>query len=244
MADCGKHFDVTILYDDSAGPLKLPEDAVVSGHFSFNWDRIYSRDYAIEFYRTKQHHWLGHMVYAWLDFYLENPDYEYYWVMEYDVRFTGNWNEMFGHFDKSLADLLGTTMQRLPDMPDWYWWSSLKTPWGGALDGHEYVRGFFPFVRLSNRALKVLDEKYRAGWCGHFEVTIPTILDYFGLELEDFGGDGEFVASGNTDRFYTNNPHNPDLTPGTFVFRPSMNVPGDEKNKLWHPIKPAHKTYT
>jgi len=63
-------------------------------------------------------------------------------------------------------------------------------------------------------------------------------LNAAGLVIEDFGGDGEFVASGNRNRFYTNAPSHCYLVPGSLVFRPMRIMPGLRRNHLWHPVKP------
>ena len=171
-----------------------------------------------------------------LFFYRSNPDYAYYWVIEYDVRFSGSWRDFFSAFAPSDADLLGTTLTRKADIPDWYHWDGLAPNVDG-LGPKSHIRGFFPVYRLSRRALDWLDRAYRNGAGGHQECIIPTLLHHAGMVLEDIGGRGEFVRAGNEDRFYRNTPKADDLSPGTFAFRPVMHKPGNEPNKLWHPVK-------
>jgi hypothetical protein len=52
----------------------------------------------------------------------------------------------------------------------------------------------------------------------------------------DIGGDGEFVRPLNRNRFYRNTPSRGSLMPGTFVFRPVMDSPGNGQH-AWHPVK-------
>ena len=40
--------------------------------------------------------------------------------MEYDVRFTGNWNYFFDAFEQSASDLLATTLYRHELRPAWH----------------------------------------------------------------------------------------------------------------------------
>lgn len=178
----------------------------------------------------------GDWDFAVLDFFIKNPEYKYYWRVEYDVRFTGDWRYFFDVCSDSGADLLGTTLQRYEDKPPWRWWHTLVSA-EGALDKTEMIRGFFPVCRLSYEACAALDQKYKKGWYGHGECIIPTLLAYQDFSLEDIGGEGEFVPEGHESRFYINTPSDWSLSPGTFVYRPAMRAPGSQKNMLWHPIR-------
>src|ERR1700680_4288785 len=53
----------------------------------------------------------GHVDLAPLMFFREHPDYAHYWIIEHDVRFSGNWQVLFGDLGSSKADLLCTTLQ-------------------------------------------------------------------------------------------------------------------------------------
>jgi hypothetical protein len=178
----------------------------------------------------------GNWDFAILEYFRAHPDHPFYWRVEYDVRFTGEWRHFFDACSASEADLLGTTLLRRRDSPPWYWWSSLHRP-DGPLDDSRTLRGFFPVGRLSSRACALLDEKYTAGWYGHAECVMPTVLAHCGLTVEDVGGRGEFVPAGHEDRFYLNTPTDECLQPGTFVFRPALARPGTRPDTLWHPVK-------
>lgn len=169
-------------------------------------------------------------------FHKAHPEYAYIWTIEYDVRFTGNWDRLFGHFEASDADLLGTTLTYYDEIPAWHHWPSLDVTWKD-IHPESYLRGFFPIYRLSHRALRQLDSDYRDGVSGHFECLIPTLLRHAALKIEDIGGDGPFVKPENRNRFYRNTPLRGPLSPGTFVYRPVMHRPGKERNMLWHPVK-------
>jgi hypothetical protein len=169
-------------------------------------------------------------------FFKERSHYDYYWIVEYDVRFSGSWNAFFSAFAGNRSDLLGTTLTRYEKLPDWFHWQSLDLA-NRPVGKDRYLRGFFPIYRLSRRALAQLDSDYCEGVKGHFECLVPTLLDQAGMTIEDIGGDGDFVRPGNRNRFYRNTPTCHTLMPGTFVFRPTMDRPGDEPNTLWHPVK-------
>lgn len=166
-----------------------------------------------------------------------HPDYRYYWVIEYDVRYSGSWGKFLSAFDTNTADLLGTTLTRHADIPRWYHWDSLDVRILG-IEREAYVRGFFPVYRTSNAALALLDTHYRTDITGHYECLVPTLIHWAGLRIEDLGGKGEFVGPGNVNRFYSNTPTRANLAPGSFVFRPVRDSAGPEPDMLWHPVKP------
>ncbi len=169
-------------------------------------------------------------------FFAAHRHYAHYWLVEYDVQFSGSWRDFFGWFDNSNADLLGTSLIRQTEYPEWNRWQSLVVPSRLANDGDQ-LRGFFPIYRVSNDALRCLDDCYRQHCQGHMETLVPTVLHRSGLRLEDIGGDGEFVNPANINRFYTNHRLTDSLSPGTFVYRPVRHTIGAEPNKLWHPVK-------
>jgi hypothetical protein len=179
-----------------------------------------------------------------LKFFLDNPEYDRYWMIEDDVRCSGSWGEVFAELDNSGADLLLTVVQNYWEVPNWYWWTHMST--GDetvALD--QRVKGFLPFCRVSAACLKAIDEKYRQGWGGHYEVTWPSIARASDLLIEDIGGRGAYTPAERRGRFYTCTSGTWHLFPGTFVFRPPFHDMGvSEFGKdvtphcmLWHPVK-------
>ena len=162
------------------------------------------------------------------------PEYDYYWILEYDVEFSGRWSELFNAFADNTSDLLGSSVYRYETNPTWDWWRSVKWPDNAK---PELVRGFFPFARLSGRAIDAIIDAGRNGVDGFYEAVWPTVLHYRGMVIEDFGGDGEFVRPGNVDRWYTSTLRSQTLAPGSFVARPIRFRPGWKPNKLWHPVK-------
>jgi hypothetical protein len=180
---------------------------------------------------------LGHADLPVLLFRSRYPHYRQFWIVEYDVRWTGAWIEFFDAFAESPADLLGTTVNRYPECPQWSHWNSLALT-TVEVDQADWVRGFFPVYRISARALDCIDAAYREGNRGHMEALMPNVLHAAGLVIEDVGGSGSFVAPGNRNRFYDNTPTANNLSPGSFVYRPERPAPGAEAERLWHPVKP------
>jgi hypothetical protein len=172
------------------------------------------------------------------------PQYDYYWYLEYDVVYSGNWKDFFAEFGENRADMLSTNISRHDEIPDWPLWKSVEMPVGMDLPRNFWLRSFNPILRLSLRAMEVMTEECKKGWMGHSEAVMPTVLLQRGLILEDFGGSGEFTPPEREHRHYRSNRFDNSLAPGTFVFRPAMTATGDEPGKLWHPVKGAgHQTW-
>jgi uncharacterized protein DUF3405 len=160
-------------------------------------------------------------------FFADFPDYQYYWLVEEDVRFSGRWKRFFDAFEGSNADFLACHIRRYADDPHWYWWSTLAHR-RRVIPLAKRICSFNPIYRISRRAIEYLHSAHCDGWCGHFEVLIPTLLLQSGFRLRDIGGTGNFVAPGDENRFYTGD---------TIRYRPAFDRVGEGKNLLYHPVK-------
>jgi len=171
---------------------------------------------------------------AVLAFRQNNLEYDYYWIVEYDVAFSGNWSGLFNAFADNTSDMLCSNVHRHETNPNWAWWESLEWPDNSK---PELIRGFFVFARLSARALDAIILAGQKGFGGHYELMWPTVLHHLGFSIEDIGGDGQFVRPANVNRWYTSTLTSEILSPGTLVYRPTHFRPGRKPNKLWHPVK-------
>lgn len=173
-----------------------------------------------------------------LQFYLEHPGYDYYWVIEDDVRFNGHWKDFFDSFAQADHDFISCHVRRHTEEPGWGWWNTLIHP-DIEIPLTERVRSFNPIYRLSKKALQFLHQSLSDCWIGHHEVLIPTLLLRAGFSLLDFGGTGHFVPQHLENRFYTSGTINDgkDLSEGTMRYRPAWPAVGTDLNKLYHPIK-------
>lgn len=160
-----------------------------------------------------------------LKFFKENQCYDYYWLVEDDVRFSGDWKDFFDSFASSTSDFLSSVIETKAENPTWYWWTSLKV--GNEVIAEEkLLKSFNPIYRLSSQALVCIDAHLRIGWMGHNEVLLPTLLYNKGFLLEDFGGEGTFVRLENNAKFYDDTS-----------MRIAPVLPDDRKNYLFHPVK-------
>ncbi|MDO6434792.1 hypothetical protein Q4E93_29540 [Flavitalea sp. BT771] len=175
-----------------------------------------------------------------LAFYLCYPYYDFYWNIEDDVRFDGDWSLLFNYFTSldMAPDFVTSHIRSLQEEPGWYWWSSLRHP-DAFIPYTIRYRSFNPIFRISNQALRYLHAKLTYQWTGHHEVLIPTLLHLAGFSIMDFGGYGTFVKPGNENMFYIsgNQRREGDLSTGTMRYRPRISAGEYVKNKLHHPVK-------
>jgi hypothetical protein len=167
-----------------------------------------------------------------------HPGFSHYWVVEYDVRFSGDWEVLFRHFDACPSDLLTCHIRRQRDEPWWAWWRC--TPGLADVPPEARLRAFCPIYRISAAALAHVEARQREGWRGHYELLLPTLLYRDGFRLRDLGGVGPFVAPGDKNRFYreaTWRDRTGALTRGTLRYRPPIRWVGPWPNRLYHPVK-------
>ncbi len=159
--------------------------------------------------------------------------FHYYWLIEYDVRFTGKWQDFFVYFEQANEDFLSSYIRRYSDDKDWVWWSTLRHPYK-KIKTSSMIRSFNPIYRISYPALHYIDTMHKKKWIGHHEVLYPTLLNLAGFKLRDFGGSDDFVMPEDKNRFYSARTMD------------SMNLHDlqtfdEPKNKLVHPVKPGQK---
>ena len=181
----------------------------------------------------------GHSYYLLLLLFQQDPGRQFYWCVEYDVRYGGNWRDFFASFVDNSSDFLSSNIYHYHQMPDWHWWD-LNGP-GAPIPLPDRLRAFNPVFRLSRRALEFLHSALSSGWCGHYEVLLPTLLHHRGFSIEDFGGSGPFVRPGNSNRHYLA----PEPTQrgrltgsGTLRYRPEVVDEERLPGKIYHPVKP------
>lgn len=237
------HFDCRVLVHLPPGA-KVPPRLAGLPHHLVGTDALRAMPYPR---KTAAADWTGRAWELWggghcdlipLHAMLAAPGYDRYWVIEYDVAFTGDWGRFFAAFEDSEADLLATCIRARQDDPHWVCWPSIEGPEAAHATG-----AFMPLWRVSARLLAAMDAAYRAGFGGHLEASWSTLAAARGMALEDIGGDGPFVRAGNRRRFYTAAPSSAVqfyLAPGTFFARPAMYRAGRRRDTLWHPVKPWH----
>lgn len=159
-----------------------------------------------------------------LNFFLSNPQYDHYWCIEDDVTFSGKWSWFFNKVNAENYDFVTSHIRRYSDLPDWFWWDTYRVP-GKDFDTN-MINSFNPIYRISNRALGYVDTSLKAGYRGHHEVLLPTLLQHGGYSIADLGSVENHVS-----------PHFSLCTLGTMRWKPVFFKPGPLINKLYHPVK-------
>jgi hypothetical protein len=253
VAESGRGFDVWVV-----GFCRSPEALAAFGHpltCAYDQPTLARLPYPAKQSAVRWEHSVGHHDLPVLQFFRAHPDYARYWIVEYDVRYTGFWGGLFAECGRSTAGLLGTTLQRRDEHPSWAHWPSVSTG-DEVVPAAHWIKAFLPFAAATRDLLAAIDARYRQGWTGHQEAVWPMIASLTGLGLQDIGGTGSFVPRGWQRRHYWNTPLDPYLSPGSFVYRPTA-VQGDDRrwsgrdaaalawtvsqlgiaNQLVHPVK-------
>lgn len=171
----------------------------------------------------------GSTYFSLLHFWRSHLAYQYYWLIEDDVLYEGDWNNFFSEFSHNHADFISSYFTHFHHAPDWYWWNdiNIKNP-----VGNEYkIRTFYPVCRLSFPALVYLDERLKSGDYGHGEVLVPTLLSLKGFTFYDIANHPAplIVPCSNRAVGVSNN--------GSFRYRPFISKKEIKGNFLFHPVK-------
>ena len=116
---CINDFDVILSYDCSEDN-HMPPDNLLNHPFTLN--QIKKLGYGFQ----ENEGILQHTEYQVIDFYLQNPHYDFYWRIDYDVRYNGEWVDFFRCFIDNKADLLGTYLKAYKNDPHWLHWHEIS----------------------------------------------------------------------------------------------------------------------
>lgn len=229
VTDYGGQADVYLLFDATRGI-----DEIVYKNFErvfpFNVIRMIENGYT-----ALKDGFLGNCHYPVLIFHQEHPEYDYCWIVEDDVVFSGDWSVLFDTFVNDPADLVATNVRRYEDEPTWFWWQSMKAGNSETLANDEMFACFIPIYRLSKKAINCLELEMQNGWRGHFEGVVPTVLMRHGLTIRDMNGKGYGTYNRDGLSLYSHDTH-------TYI---PLSVRQMSPNMIYHPIKEkiGKKTY-
>lgn len=179
----------------------------------------------------------GNFHFILLDFYRQHPEYDYYWLIEYDVRFNGNWKTFFSFFQDKVEDFISAHIETKDENPDWMRWHEIELK-NIPLNNAIMLKSFNPICRFSNRAFALLHSRCLLGDRGHNELLMPTLFRYFKLKIADFGGIGQYTYSDQPNLFYVYDTEDGAADKCTHRCFPQhhesmMKCP----NMIYHPIK-------
>jgi len=226
------NYDVVILYNgDLEGIVGYTDKAMFS---IWDTDSLNKKGYQM----INKSLFPGSCHFPLLNYYLSNSNYDYYWFIEYDVWFTGNWSTLVYDCDGNLRDydFLSSHIESFNlNNSSWGWWYKYNN------SGYNYnqcIKGFNPICRYSSNALKFIDKYQRKGYYAHSEVLITTCLFHNGFKIGNFGGISQFTPIDYRNKFYIqgNGVNN-----GTIRWRPIYKFSEIEESNLmnciFHPLK-------
>jgi len=187
----------------------------------------------------------GYVDLVWCTAFLDPKlaQYDRFWLVEYDVDFSGNWRDFFAETSNYAADLLATRIRRRSDDPRYGHLKHFAMPQDAV--GNPVI-ALFCISRLSRRLVESYrQELARRDWRGHFEIVLPSVAAALGLSIEEIGGEGPFTPPERRNRFYRGPFDLMSTYETTFNYRPVQSfryfgeAPGNfrDANHLHHPVK-------
>jgi hypothetical protein len=123
------------------------------------------------------------------------------WFVDERTWLDGDWKAFQAGFDDCDADLLATELRNHKEDPGWKWWASLRAP--EEENPLEFgVAALLPVMRFTREAAEAVLRGLDAGWGGHGEALIPTLVNRAGLKIEDIGGNGSFTPTKRVGYWY------------------------------------------
>lgn len=109
-------------------------------------------------------------------------EYEYYWFIEYDVQFTGNWSDVFSLTRECEADLIAEFIEFPFSDETWSHWESIDLPYA------QVARCFGPIRRVSHKMLGRYGDLLASGYWAHHEAMLPSICHAHDWPMRDMNG--------------------------------------------------------
>lgn len=180
--------------------------------------------YDIQYYEPGGKLFYGNVMLAYMTFFLNHYNFEYYWFVEWDVAYSGNWSYLCSKHDSNDADYISYSfMTNTSVEPGWFHNGQWNFKTISNFKQEELVKTFNPIMRLSKRALDHLDDVFKNGNSGFYEIFLGSVLKRDGYRLDGFLEHG-------------------DLTPDGFIYLPGgrsidFNITKVIPNRLYHPVK-------
>lgn len=152
-------------------------------HFEFSYDELFL---SYPLFRTRHPNiikrYQGNSCWPIFNF-LEKHNYEYIYFTEYDCIFTGNYKNIFS-IDYEKYDII---FQSKPtNIPLFWWWTDREIY--AILTEKEHCKHvlFNHYLVKSNVFLQLKNYMLNKGWYGHYEMIIPTMIEYYNFKYDYF----------------------------------------------------------
>lgn len=160
--------------------------------------------------------------------------YTYYWFIEYDVHYTGNWDDIFLSTKNDNSDLIGALIYKYTSASQEKWWHWGKCKIKDLHKWCEEIRGFLPIYRISYKGIGMLKKACDLWESGFYEVFIPTIINKYGGSISQLSWKWPYVPKARENIFYKSYPGYFNHL-GEFRWRPGHIFL--KNDRLYHPIK-------
>ena len=181
-------------------------------------------------------------------FYNKYPKYEYYWFIEGDCYFNGNYNWLCNQFENKNDDLLAPHYYRFGDISQKFYngynnWAfyKYKLPDNYLI----FYKCWTGFIRISNQLLNKHLTMVKNGYYGSDEVLISTIGVYEGYKVNDLNIYGNFYLLGSQDgaHWIFNDPkhHLSSINVGEYNYTVDDLDNENLKNKILHKFDIIYK---
>ncbi len=118
------------------------------------------------------------------NYYIEHHNYDYYYVHEYDVAYTGNYNEFFTELDATDYDFIACYINTSKSGRWWQWWEYQKELcWNLFGKDQILLKSCVSFARLSNRLLAKIVEYSEERFNIIYELYWPTIAYIHNMKI-------------------------------------------------------------
>lgn len=171
------------------------------------------------FHRAKSVMWVNGSLMPINLFHKIKPEYDYYWSIEYDVIFNGEWKYFFETAHKEDWDFCTSHIKKADK--SWWWYDDILIPYNAVkiwrVDEPKRYQSLNTICAFSNEFLKYLNKLYLVGYFGNCEQTLPTAAVNNNMKMVDLAQLGLCTfESNNWQKYYKNI---------------------DIKNLIYHPVK-------
>lgn len=220
-----KNVDIWMAYNCSYDECSIDHDKI----FYYNKEILEKDGFKLHYYYWKNFgDFYGHNNdLVMIDFFNNHNEYDRYWFIDYDVVFTGDWNNLITYFNDKYCDLICSNLLWNHKIDPCF----KVNPIGIKYDITKQLHGFTSIIMLSKMALEFLLRIYKIGAYGFLENFFPTALYYNDYNdhkfiLDSFNEHG-FVDGYSQDDNSTMNCKNYTIEEQKLF----------KKNKLYHAVK-------
>ncbi|MCS3697036.1 hypothetical protein [Salinibacter ruber] len=158
----------------------------------------------------------------------EEINSEYFWFIEYDVRYKGRWGNILRHFNNSEDDFLSSFLEMPFEKEEWEHWATINLPY------KKYARSFNPLYRVSRNLLDRVENILESGYWAHNEALLASTCYN---EKFNSGELGKKIYDKQKTKPYEKNKWNDEKV--SYSYRPAkVTTIFERSGKLVHPVKP------